>query len=144
MNADVYGADAEIPIVLELQVQNLPIDQRLYQVLTPKLQEIWQRMDPSGLADGTIKLLYDGAKWKPVIEADIRDGKIRFAQFPYPVTQVRGHLSCTDRFVKTANVRGRAGTAETSLVLTMEKRSSFGPTMRRYRRCKQSILMRNY
>ncbi len=125
MNADVYGAGAETPIVLELQIQNLPIDQRLYQVLTPKLKDVWNRLQPDGIASGKIRMMYDGAKWRPEIEADIRDGKIQFASFPFPVSDVSGHISCSDRYVRTSNMRGKAAGAETFLVLLMQKQANF-------------------
>ncbi len=125
LNADVYGMSKTVPIVVEMQITSLPLDDRLYRVLSPKLQNAWQQLRLKGLADARVRFEYDGARWRPNIEADVHEGSIVYANFPYQVSQIEGRFLLDEKSLHCEKATGVAGGANIDLEIHLQKIEDF-------------------
>ena len=80
---------------LDLEIQNLPLDNRLHESLPPEWQALFDVYNPSGSVDVAISLgSHDDGHWRlanSVLTA--RGCRIRHTKFPYPLEQVTGTLT---------------------------------------------------
>lgn len=110
IDTDIYGFQSTSPITLHAQVRNLELDQRLYLSLPAKLQSAWNKMQPSGKVNGTIKLFFDGQRWTPEMDVLCSGVSIRPWLFPYPVEDIHGRVIYKNATISTPErVVGRAG-----------------------------------
>jgi hypothetical protein len=127
LNTDLYGLRPDSPMTIEAKVENLDLDQKLYQSLPANLRYYWDRLQLSGQVSGDVKLLFDGHRWTPSMSVQCEGVTIRPWLFPYPISDIRGHVIYRDAQISSSYVEGRAGgqTAHGSFSLT--KGSSAAP-----------------
>ena len=121
LKADVHGMSTSVPIVAELEAKDLPLDKRLYRVLSPRLREIWDQLQCAGIADAKLRFEFDGQTWTPNIDASVREVSIQLAQFPYPVTSLSGQFQIGPDAVTSQNVRALAGGSPIAIELNFTK-----------------------
>ena len=132
---DVTGGDSESPLFcngfwsaqkglqLVFKCDQVPLDDRLRNALTPTLQEVWGSIRPAGkVKSGTVSLnLPPNAPYADIrVQAHIGDSKSAAAAdhvnvyptgFPYRITNMQGELFVGGGLVKLTNAIGRHGTA---------------------------------
>jgi hypothetical protein len=120
-NCDVQGFALGSPLVATLQVQNLALDDRLYQALPPNIQEHWKRMGVSGLVDASAAVEFDGEKWNPRILVRARDGRVDPDFFPYPVRHIQGDFLYENGCISAPELTAMAGQQTLSGSLTLQR-----------------------
>ena len=94
-DAEVAEPQASSSGHLDLEIQNLPLDNRLHKSLPPEWQALFDVYNPSGSVDVAISLgSHNDGQWRlanSVLTA--RGCRIRHTKFPYPLEQVTGTLT---------------------------------------------------
>lgn len=90
-----------------LQLEGLQLDERLAEVLPPKMRREWDEFRPKGVVDATMTVTGDGVRWDPALELRLRDVQLTYARFPYPIQRCTGALAW-HRERLTAHLEGRA------------------------------------
>jgi hypothetical protein len=82
------------PGSLSFEIENLPITSRLKKIAPPGLQKLYDQINPTGLADVTGTLLYDGfGGWThDRLNISVRDCTAAFEHFPYPIHNISGTI----------------------------------------------------
>jgi hypothetical protein len=107
--ADIMGLTLDSPMVIETQVEQLDLDQRLYQSLPEKFQNFWDRLELSGRVSGSLQLRFDGQVWKPTADFDCHHVGLRPWLFPYPLTHVEGKVKYSEGRLIGQNLQAKAG-----------------------------------
>jgi hypothetical protein len=107
--ADIMGLALDSPMVIEAEVDNLDLDQRLYQSLPDKFQQHWDRLQLAGRISGSLRLSFDGLQWQPSADFRCQQINIRPWLFPYPLTQIDGSISYHHGTLLGQNLQGKAG-----------------------------------
>lgn len=102
---------------------NLPVDERLYNALDDVSRSVWRSFEP----EGTVEIdyhMYRNDQGKMSFNLDVipLGGKICYDQFIYPIDNVYGKFTVTDKDVTLKNMRG---TGETGTVMLNGKVSGF-------------------
>ncbi|MBM3998129.1 MAG: hypothetical protein FJ297_01075 [Planctomycetes bacterium] len=84
------GFAASSPLVLRARTRQFPLDGRLPLLLTPSLRTLWERFAPSGTADVTLALTFDGARFRSDARITCRDLAFTYEKFPYRVHGAAG------------------------------------------------------
>ncbi len=104
----------------ELNVQDLPIDERLRSKLPPAWKKYYDDSHPSGILDVHADLSYDVTQgWKHSSTVDVKNGSVQHVKFPYRVDRVRGTVVQSGRQL-SAKMQGMAG--DRVLTLTADVR----------------------
>jgi len=118
INGRVDGANWYDGLDLDIVGDNVPLDPDLHQAIPEKFKTIWNRFDPVGLANLTIRLkrgpgsLETGpGSWNTSIEADFIDAQARFEGFPYMLKHLAGRLTVHDNQIALDRLRGSHGPA---------------------------------
>ena len=90
------GLKPSSPMAIEADVSQLPLDEQLLAILPGKLQEEWQKLQPEGLIDASIKLRYDGRAWQPQVRIQCRNVSFAHHEFPYRLEHGNGLLELKD------------------------------------------------
>jgi len=115
------------PGELRLQIQDLVLDQRLYECLPPSWQTFYRSLQPTGMVDVAGRLRFDGASaWRPedfVVTA--KGCSAVHDRFPYPIQGIRGAIrQVAGKRDLTYELRGNLGQSE---VLISGKTRQAGP-----------------
>jgi hypothetical protein len=89
------GFDANNPMWLHAEVEQLELDRQLLGVLPEALQEQWQKYRPIGIVNADLTLEFDGRTWRPeTSEVSINFSNMSFThyKFPYRVDRGKGSL----------------------------------------------------
>jgi AsmA-like C-terminal region len=89
------GFNANNPLWLHAEVEQLELDRQLLSVLPEVLQEQWQKYRPIGVIDADLTLEFDGRNWRPeTSEVSISFSNMSFThfKFPYRVDHGKGTL----------------------------------------------------
>ncbi len=122
MACDHHGLAVGSPMTVTAVVQNLSLDQRLFQALPAAIQETWQRMGVSGgVVDGTATVAFDGSRWTPQINVTARNAAINAEYFPYPLTNLSGQFAYNGQEIVAKNLTARAGDQTLRGALTLVK-----------------------
>ena len=90
------GLNPSSPMAIEADVSQLPLDAQLLAVLPGSLQEEWQKLQPEGMIDASVKLRYDGRAWQPQVRIECQDVSFAHQEFPYRLQQGKGWLELKD------------------------------------------------
>jgi hypothetical protein len=91
-----HGWAANAPLGLAGRLTSLAIDSQLAARLPERGRQIWQRFQPTGMADAEVALTFDGHRWRPEFTANCRAITLTDAEkFPYTLSQVNGTLKVT-------------------------------------------------
>lgn len=120
IDTDIMGFDMNSPMIIEAKVQNLDLDNRLYQSLRSELQQQWDRLQLSGRVSGNLQLKYDGQNWRQNALVTCQAVSISPWLFPYPFTDIQGQVRYQDGTFSSERLLAQAGgqTVEASLSLT--------------------------
>jgi len=115
------------PGELQLRIQDLMLDQRLYDCLPASWQKFYRSLQPAGMVDVSGRLRFDGASvWHPenfVITA--KGCSAVHDRFPYPIQAIRGAIrQVADQRDLTFELRGNLGH---SVLLISGKTRQAGP-----------------
>jgi len=108
LESDLHGFAAGAPVMARLVVKSLPLDERLYTSLPAVFQDQWRKFQVEGEVDATIAMAYDGARWTPTLDIQVRNGAVNADVFPYPVNQIQGEFSYRDGVLNAPNLVGKA------------------------------------
>jgi len=108
-DTDIMGLGLESPMVIQGQVQNVDLDQRLYASLPPKFQEQWDRLQLTGRIHGNFELKFDGTTWQQTASIDCQQVGVRPWLFPYAFTQVEGRVVYQNGEITSERMTGQAG-----------------------------------
>ncbi len=86
------GWSSKAPLALAVRAENLPLDQKLYKVLPPMLQEQWDKYQPTGLVDAEAQLTFDGTRWQRSATLTGRELAFESNEFPYRVANGSGTM----------------------------------------------------
>ena len=102
---------------------DVPIHERLLAALPDKAQEVTRSLHPEGLVDFEFRCEWkDAAKPHPIVTQDVRlkDCRIKFDHFRYPLQHVQGLATATDWRWKLENIEGRGVNDSTIVKLNGE------------------------
>ncbi len=112
---------------LLLKTTKTKLNDELFKALPPTLQKIWTRLAPSGQADVELSIRTGMADQKRPIDyrlvLDARGVGMRYAAFPYGVTEITGRAIATPDEIRLIGLAGRHGDAR----LTAEGKILFTP-----------------
>lgn len=117
-DADWSGMTASSPVVALVDVEDLDLDQRLYQSLPAGMQELWRKIRPSGVIDAHAEVRFDGQRWIPQVQVQAKNGAVNADYFPYPVTGIYGEFVYRDGVLSAPSLVGVA--AERKLAASLE------------------------
>ncbi|MEO1995490.1 MAG: hypothetical protein ABGZ17_09470, partial [Planctomycetaceae bacterium] len=117
-----------VPGELSLAVQDLVLDQRLYECLPSTWQNFYRSVQPTGMVDVSGRLRFDGvSSWRPedfVVTA--KGCSAVHVRFPYPAQGLRGTIrQVDDSRDLTYELHGKLGPSD---VLISGKTRQAGPT----------------
>ena len=99
---------------LTLELRKLPLDERTRSMLTGKLREIYDDLQPEGLADVSLVLDKQNGKWTAQGDLVTREAAVTHVRFPYRCDHVAGKVSFARDSISFA-FQGKAGTHPISL-----------------------------
>lgn len=103
-----------------IRVQDLSLDQRLYQALPETMQELWRKMGVSGgLVDAQAQLGFDGKRWIPKVELRAKQAAIEPDFFPYPIRNLSGDFLYQNDSIVASTLNATAGDQELNGALTL-------------------------
>jgi hypothetical protein len=109
LEAILLGSEPQSPLRFRVLAKNLDLDNRLYQALPVWLQRQWDRFMLEGRVDADLDLQFDGVQWSPIAVVDCRSVSLRYAHFPYPITNLNGRFEFRDKQLKsTTPITARA------------------------------------
>nr|MCU0706653.1 4-alpha-glucanotransferase [Pirellula sp.] len=120
-NCDRHGMTSSSPMVATVQLQDLPLDERLYEALPSNLQEHWRRMRVSGVVDASAAIAFDGKEWNPKVLVRAKDGGVDPDFFPYPVRRIQGDFLYESGSITAPRLTAVAGQQTLSGSLTLQK-----------------------
>lgn len=106
---------------LELRITSadVPLDRALYDALFVDMQKVWDRFEPTGLADISVRIRHEAERkvngTQVDVDADLRDVAIVYDAFPLPIEQLEGRFVIRGPLAHLQDIRGRAGTATVAL-----------------------------
>jgi hypothetical protein len=124
----VQNPGPEAHVVLNVEVEKLPLDQQFLDACNPKLQKILTTMGLSGLVDAHWTLERQpglGQKMKPHLIGSLHDATMVYQPFPYRVENLSGELEFDGLDWEFRNLKGTHGQAKLSAFGTYKK--SHGP-----------------
>jgi AsmA-like C-terminal region len=120
LECDMRGFVTGAPITAVITVQDLSLDQRLYQALPVPLQDIWQKMGVSGgLVDAQAKLGFDGNRWIPNVVVRAKNAGIEPEFFPYPIRNLTGDFLYENDAIVAKSLVAMAGNQEINGALSL-------------------------
>ncbi|MFY8201176.1 MAG: hypothetical protein ACOVLE_10920, partial [Pirellula staleyi] len=118
---DVFGYSIGSPMQVSVNLQNLSLDQRLYQAIPVGMQEIWHKLNLNGLVDAQARLFFDGNKWIPKLVVHAKNAGLETEFFPYPVQNISGDIVYENDSILANELIGTAGDQTIRGALTMTK-----------------------
>jgi len=110
-NLTGYSGSQSIRLVAEIQNplgapcgwvtakgERLPLDEKLLGAVPEKAQAVIRSLEPRGTIDFSAKVWRDRAEepWHRWLAAELNDCAMRYKQFPYPISNIRGTLEMLD------------------------------------------------
>lgn len=99
-NTDAPGYDVLI------DVNNIPLDSTIQKLLPEKQKELYEQINPSGLADGTIKIVTKEAKPDFTADLTIKDANLHLNNLSLPVIGVSAKTIITPDLIEIKNMSG--------------------------------------
>lgn len=110
----IHKGDAH-PTELTVALQDLVLEDRVYNCLTGECRKFYESLDPSGKIDFRAKLNFNGRDhWDIESDLDVKGCTLTHAKFPYQVDQVTGTVQQRDDLLDIT-LRGMAGSRPVSL-----------------------------
>jgi hypothetical protein len=106
---------------LDIEFQRVVLDDKLRSALPEAWQKTWEAWKLSGVADGLLKLRVETRDGKPVVaiaagsSIDIKKAAARYQLFPYPLTEIAGHIALEGDQWRFEGLRGRAGQGDVTI-----------------------------
>lgn len=112
---DRTGWAANSPMHVSATLKNFNLHEGLKGLLPYAMRESWERYQPSGTLDASVKLDFDGKRWTPEIHANCRGTNFVYSKFPYPVTQARGKIDLKNQLLDI-DLSAYAGKSRISII----------------------------
>jgi hypothetical protein len=106
---DWQGMTKQSPLTCLAEVDNLELNQRLFQSLPPDIQETWKKMRATGRVDAQANIHFNGATWIPHVIVQAKDVSVHPDIFPYPTHNITGKFEYRDGVITTTDLAGVAG-----------------------------------
>ncbi len=113
INGQVDGYDAAAPLRLSARIVGaIPDQPRYVPWFPPAVQEQFGRFSPAGQfqADVLVTRQTAGGRFSYDGRLELRDAKLRYWQFPYPLDQVKGELRFNDEEIRLESFHGQGPT----------------------------------
>jgi hypothetical protein len=110
--------DANIPAYdLSIDVNNIPLNATLENILPEKQKRFYEQIHPSGLAKGQIKARTDETEQKVKIDADLtfRDTSLHLNQLSQPVTDISAQAYFAEDLININNLSGKYDSSQVSM-----------------------------
>jgi len=101
---DWQGMTKQSPLTCLAEVDNLELNQRLFQSLPPDIQETWKKMRATGRVDAQANIHYNGATWIPHVIVQAKDVSVHPDIFPYPTHNITGKFEYRDGVITTTDL----------------------------------------
>lgn len=121
LNMDIQGFGVNSPMTIIADAHHLELDHRLYQSLPSNLQQQWEKLKLSGRVSGNVKLHFDGARWTPSLSVTCEEVAIQPWLFPYPLTDLKGHVTYQNSRISSQHLSGRAGGQEVAGSFSLQR-----------------------
>jgi Protein of unknown function/AsmA-like C-terminal region len=109
LEADIRGLAVSAPMVAKLKIEQLALDDRLFQALPPSMQEQWTKFQVAGTVDANMTLRFDGRNWSPDIRIHTQNGAVNADFFPYPINSLQGDFHYRDGLLTSQGLIASAG-----------------------------------
>jgi len=106
---DWQGMTQQSPLTCIAEVDNLELNQRLFQSLPADIQETWKKLRATGRVDAQANIHYNGVSWKPHVIVQAKDVSVHPDIFPYPTHGISGRFEYLDGVITTTDLTGIAG-----------------------------------
>jgi len=93
LSLERQGWSPSAPLAMAARLQNLPLDQKLYQALPPMLRDQWDKFQPTGMVDADLQLTFDGSRWNPLATLTGRELAFESDKFRYRVSGGSGTMN---------------------------------------------------
>ena len=118
---DMNGFAIGSPLTAAVTVNDLSLDQRLYQALPTAMKDAWQKLGVSGLVDAEASLVFDGKKWTPRVKVRAKNAGLEPEFFPYPVKNISGDFVYENDTIVASALIGTAGGQRLNGALTLAR-----------------------
>ncbi len=123
VEADIANPFVKPSCLINVQVQSLNLDQRLYQAIPKPLQLHWKKLAVSGIVDASVHLSYDGQSWSPDATIQCRSVDATPDIFPYPVQNIQGSFRFHNNVLLGQDITGTADGRKVTGSIRLEKAS---------------------
>ena len=118
---DMKGLTVGSPLTAKLSVNDLSLDQRLYQAMPSQFQDVWRKLGVSGLVDAEASIGFDGKHWTPEVIVRARNAGLESDFFPYPVRNISGVFVYANDAIVAEKLTGTAGGQTLNGALTLKR-----------------------
>ncbi len=109
LEADIGGLTVSAPMIAKLKIEQLALDDRLFQALPPPIQEQWTKFQVAGTVNANMTLRFDGQRWSPDIRIHAQNGSANADFFPYPISGIQGDFHYRDGLLTSQGLTASAG-----------------------------------
>ena len=121
LNSDIMGFGRDVPMVIHAEAKNLEIDSRMRESLPASLREHWDRLQPTGRVDGSLRLTFDGHVWTPIASIHCDQVSIKPWLFPYPISDIQGQIRYQEGTISSEHLNGLAGGQPVSSTFSLSR-----------------------
>jgi hypothetical protein len=101
---------------MSIKVNNVPLDATLEAALTDRQRNLYKRIQPTGLADGWVKVSSQGPEHANfTADLSFKKASLKFEQFSSPVSDISANAVFTPDLITVKNFSGRYGDGLVSL-----------------------------
>ena len=91
------GWSTAAPTAISLRLENVVLDQKVYQALPAVLKDQWDKFQPAGIVNADLQATFDGQRWTPVVKLTGRELQFESDKFRYRVKDGSGSMTYTPR-----------------------------------------------
>lgn len=95
LGGQTQGYDKEAAFKVKLDIENLSLDEELYNALGEDLKEVWKNVNPAGIMDVKCEITHPVGAEQPVqyhTRLFCQDVQFAFSGFPYSLQKVKGEV----------------------------------------------------
>ena len=95
------GYDERAPMEVEVEGDEVPLNEELARSLPESLRRSWYDFRPEGTISASVKLAFDGERWKPDAVIQCHNVALTYHKFPYRMEQGQGRWTWRDDVLST-------------------------------------------
>jgi len=112
VEGEVGGLGASRSYDLRVEMDTVPLDEKLHAALPPNAREWWAKLKPSGAVDAAAGVVGEGTDAPTSAELEVELHDCTVTPFGFEVENLDGNVTYEDKRVRIEHLRGSLGTIE--------------------------------